>query len=327
VEVGNGVVVQHGSRLVPNYNHVSSASSMWTKVNSAGNSEFVIITFPDGDQVSIAGVVAKVKSKKGKYSLKDPPRMGVIIKLKQEPGLDGACARGNTVANNLQAFKVNGPIPSKVLEGQLSQSGVWSFEEDSHSRLVRSLLDSGRNATSAPKTYAQVRAECGAMLATADAACEDLPEQEVVEACVYDICVTGDEAFSRDAALIEALTVVQGDGIPVRKDDPGKCLDQHGLTYASLTHVSINNGTECEELLLLVGKIAGVEGAQLGADSNCQILFDPNKGTRSALEHQQVLMAARMWEPYDPQENGGTGGTEIVSRTSMEAGWQCWADV
>jgi len=292
-------------------------------VNSAGNSEFVIITFPDGDQVSIAGVVAKVKSKKGKYSLKDPPRMGVIIKLKQEPGLDGACARGNTVANNLQAFKVNGPIPSKVLEGQLSQSGVWSFEEDSHSRLVRSLLDSGRNATSAPKTYAQVRAECGAMLATADAACEDLPEQEVVEACVFDICVTGDVAFSRDAALIEGLTVVQGDGVVVKKSDAGKCLDQHGLTYASLTHVSINTTSECAELLELVGKIAGVEGAQLGTGSNCEILFDPNKNTSLALKHQQVVVGARMWGA----EQSGTGGTAIVSSTSMEAGWQCWADV
>merc|ERR1719217_1819326 len=113
VEVGNGVVVQHGSSLTPNYHHVSSTHSMWSKVNTAGNSEFVIITFPDGDQVSIAGVIAKVKTKKGKTTLKDPPRMGVTIKLKHEPGLTGACGNfnghqgdDNTVESNLGSLIV-----------------------------------------------------------------------------------------------------------------------------------------------------------------------------------------------------------------------------
>merc|ERR1719191_545721 len=90
-QVGNGVTVQHGSNLVPNYDHVSSGSSMWTKVNAQGNSEFLIITFPEGDQVSIAGVIAKVKGSK----IKDPPRMGVTIKMKKEPGITGACGNFN----------------------------------------------------------------------------------------------------------------------------------------------------------------------------------------------------------------------------------------
>merc|ERR1719473_2314342 len=97
---------------------------MWSKVNTASNSEFVIITFPDGDQVSIAGVIAKVKTKKGKTTLKDPPRMGVTIKLKYEPGLFGACGNfngnqgdDNTVATNVNSLLVpSGLIPARVLE-------------------------------------------------------------------------------------------------------------------------------------------------------------------------------------------------------------------
>jgi len=280
---------------------------------------------PDGDQVSIAGVIAKVKTKKGKTKLKDPPRMGVTIKLKYEAGLFGACGNfnGNGGDDNAVASNVN----SLLVPSRLIPSGV--LEEDPHSSLVRSLLDSGRDAArGAPKTYTQVRAECDETLRdAADEECKVFPESEKVEACVFDICVTGDMAFIRDAALIEELTVVQGDGVVSALANEGKCRDQNGLTYASLTHVSIDTADKCVELLELVGKIEGVEGAQLGPNSKCEILFDPGQETRNALEHQQVIMAARMWEPWDPEQHGGTGGSHIISSTNLEEGWRCWADV
>jgi len=356
-QIGNGVNVQHGSSLQPNYNHVSSASGMWTKVNAAGNNEFVIINFPDGDQVSIAGVVAKVKSKKGKTSLKDPPRMGVIIMLKQEAGISGACGNfngnqgdDNTVANNLNALVVKpGQIPSGVREGQLSQSGVWSnqwsLEEDSHSSLVPSLLDSDLDAARALDlhngSYAVVRQNCDAscshvtagMLAQADQDCAVIPQAEVKEACVFDSCVTCSLDFSRDAALIEELLLVQGDGVPQAMGSRGKCLDEDGKSYASLTPLAgreIITEEKCRDLLELVGKIPGVEGAQFDtANLKCEILFDtdPEKGTRLALIHQQVLLGTPLWNVTAEQQ--GNGGSHIVSSTTtvpQDADWQCWAE-
>lgn len=314
-EVGNGVVVQHGSSLVPDYHHVSSGAGMWDKVNAAGNSEFVIITFPDGDQVSIAGVIAKVKTKKGKTTLKDPPRMGVTIKLKAEPGLTGACGNfngnqgdDNTVANNLNSLIVgNAEIPPGVLA------------EDQQTSLVRSLLDSGLDAARAAKPYAQVLAECDPVdLAFANEECKDYPESEVMEACVYDICVTRDHEYMKDAALIEALRVTEGDGVVQKKAEEGECEDQSGLTYASLPHVSINTADECVKLLELVGTVEGVQGAQLGPNSKCEILFDPNKDTDVALKKLPGLES--LWGA----KRDGTGGSQIVSKTSKEQGWQCW---
>jgi len=318
VEVGNGVVVQHGSSVQPNYNHVSSQAGMWDKVNAAGNNEFVIITFPDGDEVSLAGVVAKVKTKKGKTTLKDPPRMGVTIKLKSEAELTGACgnfngnqADDNTVATNLGSLTVNPrAIPSGVLE------------EDLHSSLVRSLLDSHLDITrGTDKTYTQIRTECSAnLLAAADSRCEGLPQSAMIEACVEDICITGDEDMWKDSFVVASLTVSQADGVVTEMDAKGKCQAKNDLTYASLTHRSTNDPKECEALLELVANIDevknGVQGAQSGPDSKCQILFDPDKNTSKALQ----VLPLGIWENFTT----GTGGSQMVFSTDLNSSWTCW---
>lgn len=297
---------------------------MWSKVNTAGNSEFVIITFPDGDQVSIAGVIAKVKTKKGKTSLKDPPRMGVTITLKYEPGLFGACGNfdgnggnDNAVANNLNSLMVNpGQIPAGVLE------------EDQHSSLVRSLLDSDFDVASASKseTYpgeAQLLEECDTkcgktFLATAEAQCAGLPEADKDEACVYDICKTCDESFATDAFLIELLTVVQGDGVVTAMAEPGKCVDVSGHTYRSLKHHSIDTEAECVELLELVAKSGdGIEGAQLGDGDKCEILFNLAEGM--SLKHLVADLGVN-----EESEAPGTGGHELIYKTDGVPGYKCW---
>merc|ERR1719191_1446628 len=98
---------------------------------------------------------------------------------------------------------------------------------------------------------------------------------------------------------MEELTLVQGDGVVTVKADKGRCLNRDGRTYASVTHVSIDTADKCKELLQLLGQIKGVEGAQLGSNSKCEILFDVNKDTSKALKHQQVVLGARMWEAED----------------------------
>jgi len=318
-EVGNGVVVQHGNSLVPNYDHVSSQSGMWGKVNAANNNEFVIITFPEGDQVSIAGVVAKVKKNK----LKDPPRMGVTIKLRSEAGLTGACgnfngnkADDNTVANNLGSLTVQpGAIPAGVLE------------EDLHSSLVRSLLDSRLDiARATDKTYTQIRTECNSvLLAAADSLCDGLPQSAMIEACVEDICITGDEDMWKDSFVSASLTVTQGNGLVTEMDNVGKCLAKNDLTYASLTHRVNKTPEECVALLELVAKIEevkGIQGAQRGPDSKCQILFDPDLGTSEAL--QKLVAVVDVWET-EPQYPPPTGGSQMVFSTDHNPDWRCWA--
>lgn len=172
--------------------------------------------------------------------------------------------------------------------------------------------------------YERVRSDCAAdLLAQADERCADVYEDGIVEDCVYDICVTGDVEFDRDEHTLEILRLVQGNGVVTQEADEGRCLDHLGRMYASLRHVSINTAHECRQLLQELGNIEGVEGAQLGPNSNCEILFDGDTDASNLLRHQQVLQGAPMWG----EEQSGGGGMELVGNASNEPGWQCWKEV
>jgi len=106
-------------------------------------------------------------------------------------------------------------------------------------------------------------AACDAvLLAAADSLCEGLPQSLMIEACVEDICITGDEDMWKDSFVSAHLTVSKGDGLVSEMPTQGHCQAKNDLTYASLTHQGTKSRDECVALLEVIAKIDKVEGVQ-----------------------------------------------------------------
>ena len=172
--------------------------------------------------------------------------------------------------------------------------------------------------------YTAVRSRCAAknatLLARADALCKEGVHRELtIQACVRDICLTGDPDFEWVEHELEILEVLEGDGVVAQEPRAGWCLDQSHRSYPSLSHLSMNTPKECRALLQEVGHIPGVQGAQLGPQRTCEIIFDAGSDASTGLKET----AGGMWGGEHP----GSGGTELVGSANGEPGWQCWTEL
>jgi len=254
----------------------------------------------------------------------------VIIKLAREPGLSGLCGNFNDDSQD-DCHECNKQEMAEYVQLVPSSDIPFGFLEGARDgALVREETNAETEDTTADESveddYNLVRSNCAAdnatLLTVADVACAGVHRQGTVESCVYDICVTGDVDFERDEHTVEILEVVAGNGVVAQEPDEGRCVDQLGRTYPSLSHLHMNTKQECRALLQEVGNIAGVEGVQLGPNRTCEIIFDAGSNATQYLVHQQVVKGSRMWGATHP----GTG-TELVGSASKESGWQCWAEL
>lgn len=320
---GTEVLLKRSAYIRPDYHHIRQGNGLWNWFErrwQEANRFVYTITFPDGAEVTTFGLA------EDRFPAS---RMGVVIKLGREPGLSGMCGNFNdnsrddchrcsrSRANRYVQMVAPTDIPDGFLEGA---AGGALLQQQSFGQALNATADESAD------DYAQVRSNCSAdLLVQADQRCADVVEEGIVENCVYDICVTGDIEFERDEHTLEILRLVRGNGVVTQEAEEGKCLDSLGRTYASLPHLSINTPQECRELLQELGNIDGVEGAQLGPSSNCEILYDADTDASNLLKHQQVLNGEQMWA--ERAEQPGGGGIELVGNSSGEHGWHCWKEM
>lgn len=145
--------------------------------------------------------------------------------------------------------------------------------------------------------------------------CQDVPEEAVRSACVFDVCVTGVVNVSKASYGMEMMEAIAGKGIPVL-DGTGKCLDSLGKRYSSYQKKDVLNAEQCEGALRTAANSDAVRDVVRGAQhwvDTCEILTEPDT---------EEVMAK--W--------GGDGlsgitkdeGSGIVGSSSGEKGWRCW---
>lgn len=152
--------------------------------------------------------------------------------------------------------------------------------------------------------------------AKAEELCGSMPEQAIHDACIIDICFTGDTSYADDAMNMELMNVEFAKG-SVELQGQGNCLDSEGAKYTTVTAKDVSTKTECLKTLHelahegMVDK--GVRGAQF--KDSCDIIID-------AKEKDDVEL-----EESIPYTLGGVkkdAGSGIVSKTDKVEGVTCW---
>jgi len=162
---------------------------------------------------------------------------------------------------------------------------------------------------------AKVLEECTEdMKAQAKSKCQVITDAHKREACVFDICATGQASAANAMIAAEILEEkVNSRGIPSRMGK-GKCLDAAGREYVAYTAKKLSSAKGCKKILRSLSLRGGVMGAQLQKGSTCQILV------QDGADPTEV----RIPGGWDSKTNEGASGYGMISDTTREAGWTCW---
>jgi hypothetical protein len=145
------------------------------------------------------------------------------------------------------------------------------------------------------------------LLEKAKAECKHLMD-EFQNACIMDICLSGDVTAVLDSDVAEIEEVVSGRGIVHFLGD-GRCLDTDHVRYTVIPAKESLSLDDCKALLLALRDIDRVRGAEYSSQhASCQMIVDGGVSLRGD------------WVK-EVQEGTGTG---IISHVMPDPDWTCW---
>lgn len=239
--------------------------------------------------------------------------MSVVITMpSQEGGQSGFC--GNFNGNVSDDFIKVGPsfnIPigpdlENVEESQQIVDLELTATEDSPIPNV--------TANASWQSPDAILERCSAGLkASAVERCTTVEDERLQLACIVDVCASGLISAANGVLGAEiVMTKVNSRGIPLFMGF-GQCLDCIGRPYRAFgTHIP--SAADCTDVLRSLSTVAGVMGAQLREEGNCEILV--MNGTDPT-----GLSILGGWDAALDEFSAGAG---IIMNTTHEPEWKCW---
>lgn len=234
----------------------------------------------------------------------------VIIKMPKQEGQAGYCGNfnGNPRDDSKQSEGSYAKAIGEMLEAPKESEDLFkAFGKIDDLEFKPNWKTSSMIQPLAPETCPEE------LKAKAEHFCHQIPEKSLHTGCVYDICTTNQTSASIAAFIMEIMKVKFGKNM-VKFDGTGRCLDQDGKPFSSLTaQKDVPTADACIALVAKSVGVKGLQGAQVkkGSSIECQILMDPNTKVEAELPE--------VWGSR--QESQGKG---IVSSGSGEEDWDCW---
>jgi len=331
-DVRGSIRFKHSVELDGSYKHIQPNADVWKWWDDQWEkykSQIYLISLPDGSEITTVGIGG---------GLKNRPRLGVIIKMSQQPNMKGMC--GNFDNNPVDDWPRPGgssksfyePDVQKWFEQHLiapddfiddDAPGLHLFEPSSGTRKssVSAHKDGSSliHASATPDDDPVMQGCMSDVKAAAISACSDLLLEER-NACIYDICALNDTQAAVDEHMTELMEqmIFANESITVvdTMETSGRCLDAAGQTYTTVTVARMPVGIDGCEALVRNLTLAGLQGAQQLEGDHCQILFD------------ELPDESGLYKKYSSAMGWGAAvvgaGKGIVDATSNELQWTCW---
>jgi len=335
----DAVIYEHNKNLLPDYKHLKPGNDTWLWYEENWplfDTHIYRFFFPDGSEISTTGIGG------GKS---DRPRLAVVIKMWQQPGLSGMCGDFDNVPDN--DWPKKGTRGGKALEDpevqewfkrhDIAPQELVDYDEppvslkppESRAPFLSlsdaRFLSTGQDDSSSAATESSddpVITNCRPEIkAAAETSCQDLLADEKAS-CIFDICSTNDTERVVDAHMVEieehSLYANQNITLVDTMEVPGRCLDSKGQAYSTIEALAYSNATGDNSCLALLRSLtlAGVQGAQQQTGGACQLVLDDNPGNIGLFDNLPPDME---WGAVIAGQGHG-----IVDTTTQQDNWVCW---
>jgi len=333
----DAVIFEHNKNLLPDYKHLKPGNDTWEWYEENWplfNTHIYRFSFPDGSEISTTGIGG---------GLQDRPRLAVVIKMLQQPGLSGMCGDFDDVPENdwpkkggsskaledpkvQEWFKRHDIAPQDLVDYdeppvslKLLQSSSFPSLSDAWS-LLTGQKDMSLAATESSDD--PVITNCSAEIkAAAETKCQDLLADDKAS-CIFDICSTGNVERGVDEHIVEieehSLYANQNITVVDTMEVPGRCLDSKGQPYSTVEALAYSDAAGEHSCLALLRSLtlAGIQGAQQQEGGACQLVLDDIPENIGLFEN---LPSDMSWGSVISGQGQG-----IVDATTQQEGWVCW---
>jgi len=163
----------------------------------------------------------------------------------------------------------------------------------------------------------------GSHMEAAEKACEGIPSATMRQACIIDICLTGNAAAAGGVAQAEILEErVNARGLPVFVGH-GTCVDTQDKHFRVLKTQGVRSGPDCQNLLASLHAARGILGAQLRVEGACEIVAGPGADLAGVVAGSSP--PAGGWVDNDMSEAATDVSEEdYVAGVADDLSWSCW---
>mmetsp|Transcript_23732 Transcript_23732/g.62543 ORF Transcript_23732/g.62543 Transcript_23732/m.62543 type:complete len:612 (-) Transcript_23732:229-2064(-) len=156
--------------------------------------------------------------------------------------------------------------------------------------------------------------------AQAEQACAHVSDQRMHADCVFDICETGDLAAAQGTLAAEIMQLKVNPRASVSFIGAGNCQDSDGHRYSTWQTEDVRTEADCMKLLQDLALTQGVVGAELKRTSTCQVLVEAGVDLSGNA-------AIAQWKQGGPLAENGEKGSGLITGSTDDPAWSCWATI
>jgi len=165
-----------------------------------------------------------------------------------------------------------------------------------------------------------------ALQARAQKECAVVADARMRQDCIFDVCQTGELRAVQGMLAAEVMEQKVNTQGTVNFMGNGRCLDSAGHPYAVFRTTDVRTEAACKKLLRELAFQKGVLGAELHRTSTCQIVVDGDVDPTAVLADAHWTDGGKV-APTGAQGQAEGTGAGMVSATSEDAAWSCWAAI
>lgn len=259
--------------------------------------------------------------------------VSAVIKMTpQAKGQSGYCGNFNgDVADDFEPAPLGSAPPQTIAawnrpigQGLESVPDSKNLFKLHNSTAGLSLLATVASASQAASSQEERPCE-GSRMKAAEKACEGIPSTIMRQACITDVCLTGNNAAADGIVQAEILEErMNARGIAVFVGH-GSCIDTKGKPFRTLRTKGIRNGLECQNLLGSLRATKGVLGAQLRVEGTCEIAVSAGADVIGAAAAAGAAPPNGGWaEDIAAEASADVSKEDYVAGVADDLSWSCW---